>query len=425
MSSKDYRPVPASPSRASRSGMDITAALRSGLRNMNRNKLRSGLTMLGIMIAVAAVICMLAIGGGASLQVEQAISTMGVNMIWIEAQGMAPSGVRTGHGTIKTLVMEDVTAIKGQVPWITDISPNVDTRIQVAYGNQNWNTVLHGVGPDYIRVANWQIERGVDFGAEEVQNAARVCILGHTVEENLFPNEDPLDKMIRVKGMPCQVIGLLKAKGQSAMGQDQDDTLLVPYTTAQKKILGITWLDDVLCSAVNTAAIPAAEEQISQLLRERHGIRPGMYDDFNLRHPVEIAKAVEDSTKVMKLLLASIASVSLLVGGIGIMNIMLVSVTERTREIGLRMAIGAREGDILVQFLTEAMILSFLGGAAGLMIGLLASMVVPRVLGWFIHVSPTDILIAVLFSCGVGVFFGYYPARKAARLDPIEALRYE
>ena len=408
-----------------RSGMDIRTAIRMGMRTMSRNKLRSGLTMLGIIIAVSAVICMLAIGGGASVQIKKAISNIGVNLIWIEAQGMPTSGVRTGHGTTKTLTLEDVAAIKSQVPWIGDISPNVDTKVQVAHGNLNWYTTLHGVSPEYVHIGNWQIERGEPFGEDDVQNATKVCLLGKTVVDNLFANEDPLGKQIRVNNIPCQVIGLLKAKGQSAVGQDQDDTFLMPYTTAQRKIMGITWLDDIMCSAVDPSVIPKAEQQIGALLHERHGIRPGMYDDFNLRHPTEVAQAVEDSTKVMRLLLASIASVSLLVGGIGVMNIMLVSVTERTREIGLRMAIGAKGKDILMQFLTEAMMLSLLGGAAGLLMGIIASLLIPRVLGWAAVVSAFDILIAFIFSCGVGVFFGYYPARKAARLDPIEALRYE
>ena len=413
---KNRRPV-----LTSRSAMDISAALRA----MARNKLRSGLTMLGIMIAVAAVICMQAIGEGASVRVQQAISNIGVNLIWIEAGGRNVKGVRTGtHGT-KSLTLEDARAIQGQIPWVKDVSPNVDGRLQVAYGNQNWYTMVRGVAPEYLKVANWQIERGVVFGADEIQVAAKVCVLGRTVVDNLFVNEDPLGKTIRVGPLPCQVIGLLKPKGQSAMGQDQDDVFMMPYTTVQTKVKGITWVDDIMCSALNPSVIAVAERDITELLRERHHILPGADDDFNLRHPTEIAQAVEESTKVMKLLLASIASVSLLVGGIGIMNIMLVSVTERTREIGLRMAVGAREGDILVQFLTEATILSFLGGAAGLLIGFLGALTIPRLLGWITVVSVFDILLAVLFSAGVGIFFGYYPARKAARLDPIQALRFE
>ena len=342
--------------------MGLISILRVAVLALARNKMRSVLTMLGIIIGVAAVICSVAVGAGASSQIQQQIANLGDNMIWVEAGGRSVNGVRTGSKGTKTLLLLDAKAIQQQIPAITNISPHVDTPTQVVYGNQNWYTTVRGVSPEYLAVRRWAVERGSSFFQEDVDHAASVCLLGHTVMENLFGTEDPIGKTIRVRNLPCQVIGILTAKGQSPSGQDQDDLLIMPFTTVQKKIKGIDWLDDVMLSAATPAAIRPIERQITALLRERHHLRADEEDDFNLRHPAEIAQAGAESQRIMTILLASIASVSLIVGGIGIMNIMLVSVTERTREIGLRLAVGAGEMDVQMQFLGEATVLSALGG---------------------------------------------------------------
>ena len=368
--------------------MGLISILRVAVLALARNKMRSVLTMLGIIIGVAAVICSVAVGAGASSQIQQQIANLGDNMIWVEAGGRSVNGVRTGSKGTKTLLLLDAKAIQQQIPAITNISPHVDTPTQVVYGNQNWYTTVRGVSPEYLAVRRWAVERGSSFFQEDVDHAASVCLLGHTVMENLFGTEDPIGKTIRVRNLPCQVIGILTAKGQSPSGQDQDDFFLMPFTTVQKKIKGIDWLDDIMLSA-------------------------------------EIAQAGAESQRIMTILLASIASVSLIVGGIGIMNIMLVSVTERTREIGLRLAVGAGEMDVQMQFLGEATVLSALGGGVGVGVGILASNVISSTLRWPVLVPWGALVVAVIFSAIVGVFFGYYPAHKAAHLDPIDALRYE
>jgi len=405
--------------------LEFTATLRMALRALGRNKMRTALTMLGVVIGVAAVICTVSIGEGATQRIENAIENMGANMVWIEAGGVNLNGVRTGNGATKTLTIEDLKAIEDQVPLVSHVTPNVDGRAQVVFGNQNWYTGMRGVSPNYLFVRKLAVDRGTFFGQDEIDRADNVCVLGHTVANILFLNDDPIGQTVRVANQPCKVIGLIEPKGQSATGQDQDDTILMPYTTVQKKIKGINWLDDMWASAATPDAIPEAEREISDLLRERHHIRPGMPDDFNIRHPVEIANAMADSARTMEYFLAGIASIALLVGGIGIMNIMLVSVTERTREIGVRMAVGATEKSVQMQFLSEAVVLSLIGGAIGLVLGLLGSVAVARLLQWPTVVPLSAILIAFVFSACVGIFFGYYPALKAARLDPIEALRYE
>jgi putative ABC transport system permease protein len=301
----------------------------------------------------------------------------------------------------------------------------VGSRVQVVYGNQNWNTRVSGVGPEFLQIRRWPVANGSAFSDHEVEAAANVCLLGPTVVENLFGSEDPVNQTVRIQNLPFRVIGVLASKGQSPFGQDEDDTILMPFTTVQKKISGIDWLQFVMCSAISPEAINPARQQIAGLLRQRHRLRPNEDDDFIIRSPMDLANAQAQAGKIMTLLLASIASVSLLVGGIGIMNIMLVSVTERTREIGVRMAVGATEEDVQMQFLSEAMVLSLFGGSAGVLFGIGASIGVSSMLQWPTRVPPLAIAIAVLFSAGVGIFFGYYPARKAARLDPIEALRYE
>jgi putative ABC transport system permease protein len=405
--------------------MEFTATLRMAFRALGRNKMRTALTMLGVIIGVAAVICTVSIGEGATQRIQNAIENMGANMVWIEAGGVNLNGVRTGNGQTKTLTLEDVKAIQDQIPLVSHVTPNIDGRAQVVFGNQNWNTSMRGISPDYLFVRKWAVERGTFFGQEEVDRADNVCVFGLTVANILFLNDDPIGQTVRVNNQPCKVIGVLEPKGQSATGQDQDDMILMPYSTVQKKIKGINWLDDIWASATTPAVIPEAEREIGDLLRERHHIRTGQLDDFNIRHPVEIANAMADSARMMEILLASIASIALFVGGIGIMNIMLVSVTERTREIGVRMAVGATEKAVQMQFLSEAVVMSLIGGAIGLVFGMLGSVLIARILQWPTAVPLSAILIAFVFSACVGIFFGYYPAWKAASLDPIEALRYE
>jgi putative ABC transport system permease protein len=405
--------------------MGLIAILRVASIALARNRMRSILTMLGIIIGVGAVICSVAVGTGASNQIQKQIANLGDNMVWVEAGGRSVNGVRTGTKGTKTLVLADAKAIQQQIPMVTNISPHVDDPVQVVYGNQNWYTQVRGIAPEYLAVRRVAIERGSSFFQDDVDHAANVCLLGQTVIGNLFGSEDPIGKTIRVRNLPCQVIGILTAKGQSPSGQDQDDFLFMPFTTVQKKIKGIDWLDDIMLSAVTPAAINPVERQIKALLRERHHLRPDEEDDFNLRHPAEIAQAGAESQRIMTILLASIASVSLIVGGIGIMNIMLVSVTERTREIGLRLAVGANESDVQMQFLGEATVLSLLGGGVGVIVGIVAANIISSTLRWPTLVPWLALVVSVIFSGVVGVFFGYYPAHKAAHLDPIEALRYE
>ena len=405
--------------------MDLMSVLRLAMRALARNKMRSILTMLGIIIGVGAVIASVAVGEGASEQIQQQISNLGDNMVWVEAGGRAVNGVRTGSRGTKTLVMGDVKAMQQQVPLVYNCSGHVDGPVQIVYGNQNWFSQARGVAPEFLLVRRLGVARGASFSDDDVEHSANVCLLGQTIVDNLFGSADPIGQTIRVQNLPMRVIGVLTPKGQSPTGQDQDDTLIVPLTTMQKKIKGIDWLDDIMCSAVSPAAIKPAEQQITSLLRERHHLRADEEEDFNLRHPAEIASARAESQRIMTILLASIASVSLIVGGIGIMNIMLVSVTERTREIGLRLAIGANEADVRMQFLGEATLLSLLGGAVGVLIGVIGSLVIASTLGWPTRIPIQALLVAVIFSAAVGVFFGFYPAYKASHLDPIEALRYE
>ena len=405
--------------------MNLLLIPRLALKALAHNKLRTGLTMLGIIIGVGAVICVVAIGEGAAASVERAITNIGANMIWVEAGGVNRQGVRTGAFGTKTLTLGDYEAIKEHIRLVTNVTPQADTRVQVVYGNQNWGTSVRGVGPEYLALKNWNVVRGGMYTDVDVERASNVCVLGQTVTEQLFETRDPIGEVIRVKNEPCTVVGVLEVKGQSATGQDQDDQFLMPYTTVMKKIKGQPWLDDVLMSATSAGVVDQAEQDITALMRERHHIKPGADDDFNLRHPTEIAEAVKKSTQTMEALLAAIASVSLLVGGIGIMNIMLVSVTERTREIGLRQAVGARGRDVLRQFLVEAVILSLIGGAIGIGLGVVGARAIADSFQWPSRISVNAVTIAFGCSAAIGVFFGYYPARRAARLDPIEALRFE
>ena len=405
--------------------MNHAALLRAAVVALLRNKMRSVLTVLGITIGIAAVICVVAIGKAGQARVEQQLNNLGDNFVWIEAGGRAVNGVRTGtHGT-KSLVMADAVAIKNQVSLIKSVSPNVDGNVQIIYANQNWYTGYRGVSPEYFEIKRWYIDQGAAFTADDVDRAADVCVIGRTVRDQLFGVEEPIGKVMRVKNLPCKIVGTLLPKGLSVSGQDQDDTILMPYTTAQKKISGITWLDDILCSAISQDAVKPAGQEAAAILRDRHHLRPEEEDDFNIRNPEDIIQAQLEASKTLTVLLIAIASISLIVGGIGIMNVMLVSVTERTREIGVRVAVGATEEAIQLQFLGESVMLSLVGGGAGVLLGVLGSYLVGQTLRWPMEMSLEAVIIAALFSVAVGVFFGYYPARKASLLDPIEALRYE
>jgi putative ABC transport system permease protein len=405
--------------------MNYGALFGSSVFALVRNKLRSVLTVLGITIGIAAVICVVAIGKAGQSQVEAQLNNLGDNFVWIEAGGRAVNGVRTGtHGT-KSLTLGDSRAIKEQIPLIKSVSPNVDGQIQIIYANQNWYTGYRGVSPEYFDIKRWGLDQGAFFSNDDVERAADVCVIGRTVRDQLFGATDPIGKVIRVRGLPCKVVATMHPKGLSVSGQDQDDTVILPYTTAMKKIKGNDWLDDVLCSAVSPNVIRLAGQQAAALLRDRHHLRPDQDDDFNIRNPEDVIQAQLEASRTMTALLVAIASISLVVGGIGIMNVMLVSVTERTREIGVRVAVGATEEAIQLQFLGESVMLSLVGGAAGVLLGVVGSVFVGRTLGWPMQMSVEAVAVAVAFSVAVGVFFGYYPARKASRLDPIESLRYE
>jgi len=390
-----------------------------------RNKFRTTLTVLGIVIAIAAVICTVAVGQGATRQVQEQLTALGVNMVWIEAGGRNVNGVRTGNGQTKTLTVEDAAAIVAGVPQITSVAPNVDGPMQVAYGNQNWYTRIRGVSSEYFDIRNWHQDRGALFTSADSEHETNVCLLGSTVAQTLFGSSDPVGKTMRLQNQPFTVIGTMQPKGFSSTGYDQDDVVIIPYTTAMKKLKGISWLDDIYSSAVSAGAIPPATQEITGLLRQRHHLRSDEADDFNIRHPEEALQAQEQASRALTLMLAGIASISLIVGGIGIMNIMLVSVTERTREIGVRLTVGARERDVQTQFLAEAVAVGVLGGVAGVPLGIAVSVVASRMFRWPSLISPTAIAVAVILSLAVGILFGYYPARTASRLDPIEAIRYE
>ncbi len=407
--------------------MDFVAILKIAWRALARNKLRSGLTMLGIIIGVGAVIAMVGVGQGANSQVQAQIANMGTNLLVVLAGSANMGGVKTGSSAVKTLNVDDMTAILRECTAVKEAAPGVQTRAQVIYQNQNWapSGGITGTSPEYFDVRSWPIKEGASFDKSEVDRAANVAVLGTTVVDTLFAGEDPLGKAIRIKNLPFKVIGVTTSKGQSSFGQDQDDIVFVPYTTVQKKLSGVTWLQTIHVQAISQEATALAQQQIETLLRERHRLRPEEDNDFMVRNLADVAQLAEESGRVMTLLLGSIASVSLIVGGIGIMNIMLVSVTERTREIGIRMAIGATESDVQRQFLIEAVVLSLMGGILGIIMGVTSSSIISKVLRWPTQISPVAIVVAVFFSIGVGIFFGFYPARKAARLDPIEALRYE
>ena len=405
--------------------MDFSATLKIALRALARNKMRSILTMLGIIIGVGAVIAMVGVGQGAQKAVQDQIASMGSNLLMVMSGSVNRGGLMMGWGQTKTLTEDDAKAILREVPSVAAVAGSSGSSAQVVYENQNWATRITGTEPSYFNIRSWQFSAGASFTEQDVQQASNVAVIGETVRQNLFGATDPVGQTIRIGNLPFQVVGVLAAKGQSGMGQDQDDTIVVPLSTMQKKINGQTWISNIVVSAVSQQASYSAQQQIMALLRDRHRIRPGQDDDFMVRNLADMAQLADSSAQVMTMLLASIAGVSLIVGGIGIMNIMLVSVTERTREIGIRIAIGATEGDVQTQFLSESVVLSLLGGAIGILFGVGASVIITKTLGWNVLISPAAILTAVFFSMAVGVFFGFYPARKAARLDPIEALRFE
>jgi putative ABC transport system permease protein len=406
--------------------MDLLAIIRIAMRALARNKLRSSLTMLGIIIGVGAVIAMVSVGQGAQDQAQKQIAALGSNMLFVGAGTVNRGGMHMGWGATKSLIYEDMSAIQRECPAIQAAAPGAQAGAQVVFGNDNWATQITGTEPQYFDIRSWPFQEGTSFTQSDVDLAANVAVIGETVRKNLFGATDPIGETIRINNLPFRVTGVLAPKGTAAaMGNDQDDTVIVPITTLQKKITGQDWLRWIMVSAISRDGSYAAQQQITALLRDRHRIRPGQDDDFFVRNLADMADLADQQARLFTILLASIASISLLVGGIGIMNIMLVSVTERTREIGIRMAIGATEGDVQQQFLTEAVVLSLLGGAIGICMGLTASYLITQTLRWPVLVSPLAIVIAVVFSMAVGIFFGFYPARKAARLDPIEALRYE
>ena len=406
--------------------MRMTALLIIALRSLARNKLRSILTMLGIIIGVAAVIAMLSVGQGAKAMVQSSIAGLGTNVITVFPGGGAPGTVRTDAGTSSRLTEDDVDAIRKEATDLNYITPTTRTGAQVKYGGQNWRTSIYGAYPEYLQIRNWNPVEGVAYGQSDERGANKVALIGQTVATNLFGDGvNPVGQTIRIKNLPFKVIGLMEPKGQGSFGQDQDDIIIAPYSTVLKKLVGSTYAQNLTASAISEDAIPEASAQIDAVLRRRFHLGPNDVTDYTIRTQTEIAQAAGSVSQTMTVLLSSIAGISLLVGGIGIMNIMLVSVTERTREIGIRLAVGARGRDILLQFLVEAVVISFFGGLIGILMGAGASMFLSTFQGWAVKLSPFSILIAFLFSAATGIFFGWYPARKAARLNPIDALRYE
>jgi len=408
----------------------VLQSARIALRALRVNKLRSALTMLGIIIGVGAVIAMVSVGAGAQARVAEQIQSLGSNLIIVLNGSVTSGGIRMGQGTTLTITEDDAAAIAREIPAVQVAAPSNRGTAQVVYGNLNWSTVIQGVTADYFEARDWTVEAGRGIAPEDAEGATKVAVLGQTTALNLFGDADPLGQIVRIKKVPFTVVGLLSRKGQNSWGQDQDDVILIPLSTAKKKVLGRSQSNPRTVGSISIKVWPGedmaeTESQIRELLRQRHRLQPHQDDDFWLRNLSEVLQTQEESSKVMTYLLAAIASVSLLVGGIGIMNIMLVSVTERTREIGLRMAVGARGRDILLQFLVEAITLSLIGGVAGIALGLGGSRAISYLAEWRTLVAPQAIVLAFGFSAAIGIFFGFYPARKAARLDPIEALRYE
>jgi len=392
------------------------------------NKMRSALTMLGIIIGVGAVIAMIAVGSGAKKRIAEQIASMGSNLLMVMSGSSTSGGLRFGSGTVPTLTVDDAKAIQAEIPGVRYVAPNVSGVAQVVFGNQNWSTIINGTTPEVLEIRDWPLSSGRSFAQQDVDGTTKVCLLGQTVVDNLFGGIDPTGQIIRIKNVPFTVLGVLAKKGQSTWGQDQDDIIFVPLTTAQKRLFGMQFPGMVRIIAVQAREpeiMKDVESDINDLLRQRHHIQPGQDNDFTVRNLTEVMSSAEQSANVMSLLLGAIASISLIVGGIGIMNIMLVSVTERTREIGIRIAVGAKGSDILLQFLIESLVLSLIGGTLGIGIGIAGTLILSAFTQWPTLFSINAILLAFLFSGSVGVFFGFYPARKASLLNPIEALRYE
>jgi putative ABC transport system permease protein len=408
--------------------INIPSTVRISFRALRVNKMRSALTMLGIIIGVGAVIAMLAVGTGARKMISEQISSIGSNLLIVLSGASSSGGIRLGSGTQPTLSLADAEAAQKECFSCQEVAPVLSGIAQVVYGNQNWSTNVTGTTPNMLSVRDWALSAGRPFTEDDVKGATKVCILGQTVVDYLFGSIDPVGSVIRIKKIPFTVVGVLEVKGQSPGGQDQDDVIYVPITTAQKKLFGTAFpgmIRVMMVKAKTADDLSRAEHEISELLRQRHKIGPRQEDDFTVRNLTQMLQAAEQSTKVMTILLGAIASVSLIVGGIGIMNIMLVSVTERTREIGIRMAVGARTWDIRLQFIIEALTLSMIGGVAGIIIGVLVSNLLSTLAGWNVVISPFSVILSFGFSGMVGIFFGFYPAYKASLLDPIEALRYE
>jgi putative ABC transport system permease protein len=399
--------------------------LRIALRALARNKLRAFLTMLGIIIGVGAVIAMVAIGEGAKSTIRAQIAALGTNVLIVLPGSNVQGGVRAGFGNVNTLLDSDAKAMARELPSVAFVSPVLRRQDQVVAGNLNWGTLAQGVAPEFQQIRDWQVAEGRFLHEGDMDSAAKVAVIGQTVARQLFGKDEALDAVIRIRNIPFRVVGILGAKGQTGQGTDQDDTIMIPYTTMQKRLMRITWVQSIVVKAVSAERVEEAQEQITLLLRQRHRIGPEREDDFNVRNLSDIAEAATTTARVMAVLLGSVASISLLVGGIGIMNIMLVSVTERTREIGIRMAVGARSRDIMLQFLVEAVVMAATGGLIGILLGVGSSEVIKQWAQWPTLIDPAIIAIAFLFSGAVGVFFGFYPAKKAANLDPIDALRYE
>lgn len=408
----------------------LTSAVKIAFRALKMNKLRSALTMLGIVIGVASVIATVAIGSGATQRISAQIASIGSNIVIVVPGSTTSSGVRLGSGNAVTLSEADARDLAAQCPDVALAAPLVRGSAQVVYGNNNWATSIYGVTPDYLTIRDFSVADGAEFTQQDIDGANKVALLGKTPAANLFGGGDPIGQTIRIKNVPFTVVGILSPKGQSAQGQDQDDVILLPISTAKRKVIGVKQanadaVDTIMMQAKSGAQMAAAQDEAQALLRQRHHLQPAEADDFSVRNMQEIFAAQEASSSIMAIMLAAVASVSLVVGGIGIMNIMLISVRERTREIGLRQALGAKTHDILTQFLVEAVALSVAGGVVGIVLGVGASGIISRVAGWATSVGPGAVLLAVFFSAVVGISFGYYPARKAAYLDPIEALRYE
>ena len=408
--------------------MKIFRILQISIRALSRNKMRSFLIILGIIIGVAAVIAMVSVGEGAKKGVEERFAAMGTNLLFVQPGSRRFRGVQTGAGGYVTLKPEDAIAIEQYCDAVAAVSPSISTRAQVVYANKNWNTQIQGTGEKFPQVRKWNVAEGTYFDETHVAAAAKVCVLGSLVKQNLFEDEDPIGKTIRINKIPFKVIGVLESKGEQGGFFNRDDMIAAPYTTVMRRLRGVDYISSIDVEAISSDMTDEAQRQIEELMRERHRIAPGADDDFQVRNMTDVAESAAQSSQIMTILLGSIAGISLIVGGIGIMNIMLVSVTERIREIGIRLAVGAREKDILLQFLIEAIVLSVGGGLIGIIIGIGVSRLmkyVPIFEGITTVVTPGSILLAFLFSASVGIFFGYYPARKASRLDPIEALRYE